>query len=468
MRRAVWIAALMIGSVLCAAPSDAWLRLRSANFELFTTSGERGGRDLLKQFERVRSFFQQAFGLIPSDGKPVQIVAFRSAKEFEPYKFNEAASAYFESGQDHDFIVMQSTSPEHYPVAVHEYTHLLIHQMGRIPPWLNEGLAELYSTLEPRDGQVLVGRLVEGRAALLARERWLNLEDVIRVDQNSPLYNEKTQAGMFYAESWFLVHMLALQEWYSPRFRELGMALQENDTAAAFLKVYGKTVQQVEQDLHLYFASPHLTGRLFPVKLAEADEAPAVERGGLRARLALAEVLNSIPNHRDAARQACEELRRDFAGLWETEQRCGEVFWRDRNLAEAARSFGRAVEMGADDPRLYLAYGRILAALGRLPEAVAELRTAVAKSPQWNEGHFELAVTLVQSSSFREALDEFRQVKKLPQEQAVRYYYNLAFAHFRLGDAAGARKLIERATPFAKTDRDREVLEGLRTACCGN
>ena len=97
MRRAIWIAAFGIFTGLLAAPTDPWLRITSANFELFTTAGERGGRDLIRHFERVRSFFQQAFGLIPSGGNPVQIVAFRSQKEYEPYKLNEVATAYFES-----------------------------------------------------------------------------------------------------------------------------------------------------------------------------------------------------------------------------------------------------------------------------------------------------------------------------------------------------------------------------------
>src|SRR5579863_5812956 len=190
MRQGGTVAALLVLGSLSAAPADPWLRINSAHFELFTTAGERHGREAIRHLERVRSFFQQAFGLLPRDGNPVQIVAFRTEKEYEPYRFNQVANAYFVSGLDHDFIVMQNASSEHYPVAVHEYTHLLIHQMGRIPQWLNEGLAELYSNLETRESDVLVGRPIEGRTAVLATQPWLPLNEVIATDEHSPLYNE--------------------------------------------------------------------------------------------------------------------------------------------------------------------------------------------------------------------------------------------------------------------------------------
>lgn len=461
-----WLIALSLPALLHAAPSDTWLRLTTANFEIFTTAGEHSGRDLARHFERVRSFFQQAFGLIPAGNNPVQIVVFRSPKEYEPYKLNEVAVAYFESGIDHDFIVMPGASAEHYPMAVHEYTHLLLHQTGGTPRWLNEGLAELYSNLELRGNQILVGQVIPGRAATLRMEPWLPLRDILAVDERSPLYNEKTHAGMFYAESWFLVHMLALQEWYAPRFRQFGAALQEGDTAEAFRKVYGKSVDQVEQDLALYYQSPQLTGRLFDVRLPESVAAPRIEPGGFRARIALAEILNSLPNRHDSAQAACDDLARDFPERWETEQRFAELFWRDHNLEEAARHFAKAVALGSTSARLYLDYGRVLEAAGHPSEAAGVLKTAVQRDRQSNQVHFELAVALVQSGAYREALAEFALARKLPAGEAVRYFYNVAYAQYRLGNSAAAAKLLDKAEPFIKTDRDRSSVDGLRAACC--
>src|SRR5271165_1130158 len=72
-----------------AAPADPWLRIQSANFELFTTAGERAGRDLVRHFEQVRGFFLGVFGVKSGDRRPVRIVAFHSEKEFAPYRPSE-------------------------------------------------------------------------------------------------------------------------------------------------------------------------------------------------------------------------------------------------------------------------------------------------------------------------------------------------------------------------------------------
>ena len=49
MTRAVRLLAVACFA-LQAANQDPWLRITSANFELFTTAGERSGRDLIKHF----------------------------------------------------------------------------------------------------------------------------------------------------------------------------------------------------------------------------------------------------------------------------------------------------------------------------------------------------------------------------------------------------------------------------------
>jgi hypothetical protein len=104
---------------LAAAPADPWVRIRSANFELFTTAGEGAGRDLVLHFEQVRGFFLDVFGLKSTDRKPVRIIAFHSEKEFVPYSPSKAATAFFDSGSEHDYIVMSSADSEHYHVATH-------------------------------------------------------------------------------------------------------------------------------------------------------------------------------------------------------------------------------------------------------------------------------------------------------------------------------------------------------------
>ena len=130
------------------------------------------------------------------DEKPVRIVAFHSQKEFDPYRPSEAATAYFHKGSEHDYIVMSNADSGHYQVATHEYTHLLIGQFhGSVPLWLNEGLAELYSTMRQDGDKMLVGIPPEGRGEVLVHEPWIPLETLLSVDSGSPYYNERSRAG---------------------------------------------------------------------------------------------------------------------------------------------------------------------------------------------------------------------------------------------------------------------------------
>src|SRR5579871_1491954 len=118
------------GAMAAGSEAPRWLKITSPNFELFTTAGERSGRDMGRHFEQVRSFFMEAMGLGPKSGTPVRIVVFRSDKEFAPYAPNEVAWAFYLGTDDRDYIIMKSASSEYFPVAVHEYTHLLVKHTG--------------------------------------------------------------------------------------------------------------------------------------------------------------------------------------------------------------------------------------------------------------------------------------------------------------------------------------------------
>ena len=335
------LACLAFAACLPAATHDPWLKITSANFELYTTAGERAGRDLIRHFEQVRSFFLQAFGSRLSASRPVRIIAFRNEKEYQPYRPNEFATAFFQPGAIHDFIVMSSASSEHYPVAVHEYTHLMIHQSGmELPPWLNEGLAELYSSLEPSGEKILVGQLIPARLHVLRSEPWIPLAALVAVDHSSPFYNEKSRAGMFYAESWALVHMLNLDPAYRPQLKSLVAALKENDPPAAFAKAYGKQLEEVEAALRTYFNAPTVHAELFDVQLPKSVDAPEIQpAASLPARLALAELLANRRGRSEEARAAYDQLAAEYPDRWEVQEGLAQFAWQQRRSDRRRAAF---------------------------------------------------------------------------------------------------------------------------------
>jgi hypothetical protein len=71
-----------LGGPLAAA--DQWVKITTPNFELYTSAGEKKGREAILYFEQVRSFFLQASGSKRVSEFPVRIVAFRGESNTIP------------------------------------------------------------------------------------------------------------------------------------------------------------------------------------------------------------------------------------------------------------------------------------------------------------------------------------------------------------------------------------------------
>src|SRR5665213_959561 len=289
---------LVICVLLCAADAyseSKWIRMQSPNFEAYSSAGERDTRDTLRYFERVRDFFLQLDQREPEKPLPVYVVVFGSEKEYAPYRLNQFATAYYFGGADRDYIVMGRPGEQVAQLAVHEYVHLVARHAGlNLPPWLNEGIAELYSTLRMQGDKVLIGDLIPGRLQALQREKWVPLSVIVSGGQDSPYYNEKNKGGSLYNVGWALVHMLELSPDYVSKFSQFMGAVQKGtDSVTALEKTYGKPIATIEKDLQGYIVGNQFYARLFPAKLANSKEKFAAAPAPMfDVKLALADLAN--------------------------------------------------------------------------------------------------------------------------------------------------------------------------------
>jgi tetratricopeptide (TPR) repeat protein len=459
------LATVLIAAAFFAAPAgqDPWIKITSANFVVYTTASEGSGRDLVRHFEQVRSFFGQAFGESRPSAKPACIIAFGHEKEFEPYRFNESATAYFHSGPSHDFIVMSSSAVEQYPVAVHEFTHMMVHEGGRnFPPWFNEGLAELYSNLRPMGNKIMAGMDIRGRMYSLDHAQWLPLATLLAVDHHSPHYNEKAKTGIFYAESWDLVRMLFLHPAYRPHLDALDAALRRGGSAADLEAVYHKSLAEIEADLKSYYRGGESYAMVFNIQMTKSAESPVVEMAaGMGARLALAELLSSTSGKAEQASTAYTSLEHDYPERWEVEAGLGQFRRIQGKLDEAAKHYARALELGGKGADLFLEYGRVLSYANRLADAIEILGKGAGLYPDDDGIRFELGSAYIRHGNYPAALAELGGMKKVLPAQAYRYFYNLAFAEYRLGKAADAKAHAAKARTFAHNSEDAASLDRL-------
>src|SRR5262249_20312238 len=259
-------------------------------------------------------------------------------------------------------IVMKSIAPENYPVAIHEYTHLIVRHSGlALPVWLNEGIAEVYSTMKPYGKQVRLGDLIPGRLQELRNSKWLDLEALLAVDHQSPHYNEKQKAGVFYAESWALTHMLYLSNGYWKKFSEL-LALIKPDAAQRVVleRVYEKPLRQVKSDLELYVRGTTFNAGLADVKLEKSAESPEVRSASaVESGLALADLL-AVTRKRDEANVAYQSLAREHPADSEIEIAWARLAWINSDVEGMRRHFARAIELGTTNGKVYFDYAMML------------------------------------------------------------------------------------------------------------
>jgi tetratricopeptide (TPR) repeat protein len=443
--------------------SEQWIKLGTPHFELYTTAGEKKGREAILYFEQVRSFFSQA-SPARREQAPVRIVAFRSENQYKPYRMNEGSLAYYAQSRNREFIVMQDISTEHYPAAIHEFTHLIVQRDGlKLPVWLNEGWAELYSSLKPQGNKAVVGALLPGRVQTLLTTRWLPLEVLASVDGNSPMYNERDKAGIFYAQSWLLVHMLYLSADYRANFSQFVLALANGqDMLQAFLGVYHKGVQDVAYDLNQYIKSSKFFGAVFDVKLEKSAEDPQVsEVAPAESALLLADLL-ALVNKPDVARQAYEELAQASPQNPEVFESLAYLELRSGKQDAARQYFSRVYQAGTKSAQLCFDYATlVLQGDSEAKDAVPILRRAIDLKPDYVEARLQLGLVLTGQRSFAEALDQLRQIKKVNPDQAPSYFLALGYSYLGTSRLDEARKNAETAKKWAKTAADSEQVASL-------
>ncbi len=458
-------ALLLAAAVVPALASDDWIRASTPHFEVYTTAGERRGRDTAIEFERLREFFERASPLKPPPDAPVRIILFRTEEQYAQYAINGIAVAFYASAPTRDYIVLQD-SPQIYPTAIHEYMHLLIRHSGlKIPLWLNEGWSDVYSTLRPTRDGAAVGDLLPGRIATLDQGAWLDFDTLTSADQSSPFYNEADRAGMFYAESWALVHMLYLAPEYKDHFGKFVSALHHgSSTAEACQIAYGKTSEQVYADLRNYLARRKLYGAVFEAPLPKAAEEPRIEKLSSFDSSLIGAQLLAATNRSNFARQEFEKLDKLRPGQPDVAEGLGYISLSVGDRAGARSKFRQAFDEGANDPPMCVQLAQLETENHAGPATMIPiLERALKTRPDYPEAQIVLGLAKLAARDYPGAISTLVAIRTVPPAQATPVYSALAYATTQTGDLESARGYAKTALRWATTDPQRKAIEQLNT-----
>jgi len=450
------ICLLMTGGLAVWGQESQWIRVESENFTVYSSAGERRARSYLDDFERVRAFFLQALPTIRPRTETARIVIFGDRKEYREYQPNERTPAFYRGGSGEDLIVFGPLGQGAFPVAIHEYVHLLVNHAGlKLPLWLNEGLAEYYSTLEPRGSKVLAGKLPPGRRELLLMEKWIPLPVIFGVEPESEYYQDPKLAPRFYSQSWALVHMLTLEEEYRPGFARLVQEVAGGASEAeAFQKVYGKPVDAVEKDVERYYRGDVFHGALFDVEMKRVRAEKKMEAVGAYDAAVLLASIGDRHGREGETRAKLEGLIAQAPERPEAYKALGYLLWRTRDAGAAREQFQKAFELGDRSPRLLWDGGR----LGG-ENSTAMLELLVQRDPERVEARLELASAQLRDGRGPAAVSTLAVVKKVTPNEAARLFQLTAYANWQTGQVEQAKVAAGRWLQFAKTEEDRAAAQ---------
>ena len=462
---------LLLAGVVCArgAEREQWTSVQTRNFLLVGNASERDMRKVAGRLEQFREAFLRLLPVSHFDSSvPLTVIVFRddtSSSLFEPLFRGGAAEVvgFFQSGPDVDYIALsldrrRVRSAD--ALAFHEYVHLLVRNgFGSAPLWFNEGLADYYSTFDISDGnrKVTLGKPAQSRVQSLRGRELIPLETLLRVEDNSPYYQEPDKRSLFYAESWALVHYLLSGERRLQLSTYLELLAKGAQTEDAFRQAFQTDFATLENELRLYIQQNKYPRQVITfggrVELdAPVQSAPLTEA---EAEFYLGDLLLHADRHDEAAARLRQALALD-PNLAAAHASLGVLLSRRNQFDEALKHLERAAEAG---PRNYLAHyyrASVLSRDGRGADGStgaadgtetarlirAELRKTIELAPNFAEAYRLLAfVNLTRGEQLDESIELLKRAMALsPRRQE--FALLLAQVHLRREDFQAARDVL--------------------------
>jgi Flp pilus assembly protein TadD len=468
---------------------DTWIRVETGHFTLYSDASRRRTLEIGRSMERFRMVLPAFYKNLSVDvHRPTLVFVFKHDPDFRPYKIRAGVNpvdvaGYFLERRTTDYIAMNG-HPQSDPFSViyHEFTHHIMYgNFTRLPTWFSEGLAECLSTFQCDDKAAKFGLSIDTHVITLQRRSLLPLPDLFEVTTHSPIYNEGDRRGIFYAESWALVHYLM---WERPDLKPaLGAFLDRlgegMETREAFAASFDMTIQDLENALKRYVRQPR-----FHYSVLKYDSLPPVPEPTVREapRAEVLAMLGELLAHLSPDRAADAELHfREALRLDPSQGRAqaGLGYLRDEagDTEAAIAAYETAAGLAPRDPVILYHLGEAL--LRRDGPARAEgdpaglaqpadddrarelFQRCIGIDPDFAEPYVAYGISMEQGGGDLKSAIRLLEVgaKMLPARPDI--VANLAFLIDRQGDHEGARRLVE--TVLARMG-DAQLLQWARRA----
>lgn len=347
-----------------AAKSDSWVKVVAPQFTLYSPAKSAEALKVAEEFQQFIDALDEVLTVDTRRLPPLTIVMFSQSKDFREFRPRRPngkpwdVAGFFSRQEGWAVFGLAGTrlDSEVRRTVFHEGVHWYLSGNGfSCPPWMEEGLAEVFSTFAVTKNRREWGQPIVDHVNTLRSLQPMPIERLLSVSQSDPLFNETQRTGLFYAESWAFVHLLFFGEHarerklYNEYIRLFRSGIHPDD---AFKIAFKKDYRAMDRELSNYIVD----GRFFIGATASSSlkkslvvtPAGEAEREIALARLALGS--NSLPlaqHHLDRA--VGPDV--DLVALNEVE---GYAALMSNDVTAAVRFFNIAAAKGSKDYRVYL------------------------------------------------------------------------------------------------------------------
>ena len=462
-----------------AHAADNWIEVRSPHFTVNTNAGEKEARKIADQFEQIRQMFHSAFAALRVDpAQPIIIVAAKNEntmKLFLPEEWETKGhirhAGIYQQGEDKDYVLLRLDTEGENPfhTLYHEYTHALLRLNFRgLPIWLNEGLAEFFGNSTLGDKEVKTGTIDSGHLYLLNQSKLIPIETLLEVGHDSPYYNEKDRASVFYAESWALVHFLMmnpearqkqLMKNFFAAYEKTGDQVEAARESFGDLKQFGKRIEayarQSSFQIGLVKVASEAANKNLPTRSLSSAEALAL-RGDFFAH----------HNRLDQAKTALEEAVKTEPNLAFAHEALGYYHYRRQETSEADEEMREAMRLGATDFVAPYYHAMLLLRNGGFEdEAILEttqsLEKAIKINPQFAPAYEWLSQAYSRSPKTQvQAVNAAIQAVKL-DPATLPYSINLTYLLINSNRFSEAHIMMNRIQTAAGSQSEKEMANSI-------
>jgi tetratricopeptide (TPR) repeat protein len=460
--------------VLCfwqrsAFAKDEWLQVRSKNFNLIGNASEKDIRRVATKLEQFREVLRQVLNKANFNSPiPTTVVVFKNNAAYTPFKPIKAngktdkyIAGYFQPGDDVNYITLPSSGND-FGTIFHEYTHFIVdNNYGRtnVPPWFNEGLAEYYQTFKiEEDQKVKLGWLQDEHILLLRQNNLIPFDTFFNIDNYSLHEQSDDGVGVFYAQSWALMHYLINGNGGARQkqlYKFLELVMKNKTSKAAFSEAFQTDYAAMEKELKNYLVlnTYKITGITFNEKLTFDTQMQTLPLSEAEAKAYLGDLLYHGHRFGEAETLLQQALALNPNSVL-AQTTLGMVKMRQKNFAEAKKYLEKALQ---NDSRNYLAqynYAYVLSreemdeggyVLNYSDETIEKMRSALLKAidlnPKFAESYSLYAfITVVQNRELDEGINYLRKALAIaPGNQW--YLIRLAEIYMRKKDFLNAKNV---------------------------